>query len=119
MEVFHDHLASAYDEQDGDLSKYTFELQSPAESAEFLKGLAEEDPNSPADDYYNEMARGFGRIKKVFDDNLTDIRVVRVGPRDDDNPNEMGVDQGAYQYLVVGRTRDGKLAGVGFESVET
>ena len=55
----------------------------------------------------------------MFDANISDVTLVRVGPRDDRKPNEMATDQGAYEYLLVGKTADGKLAGVTFESVET
>ena len=114
MAAFTDRLASAFGA--GDLAAYTFELSTDFESALFLKELGRCEPGD--EDYIKDNARGFSRIRKVFADHITDLRVMRVGPRAA-GATEMGVDQGAYQYLVVGRTRDGHLAGIAFESVET
>ena len=76
-------------------------------------------PSDPNDAFYVDNAKAWGKLKAVFDANISDVTLVRVGPRDDRKPNEMATDQGAYEYLLVGKTADGKLAGVTFESVET
>lgn len=117
MTAFSSELKKAFDENDRDLSKYIATVKSGTEAQAFLTDLATWDPAT--DDGYKDMAAGFARIKGVFDQNLTDVSVVRVGPRDDSDPTKMGEDDGAYQYLVLGRTADNKLAGVIFESVET
>ena len=44
---------------------------------------------------------------------------MRVGPKDHQNPTELAMYNGSYQYLIVGKDSAGKLAGVMFESVET
>ena len=94
------------------LDKLAFDQQ----AAGFLADLAT--PDADADDYYRESAAGFARIKKVFDDNLTDVRCFKIGPKDD-REGGLATDRGAYQHYLVGRTRDGNLAGVTFEAVET
>jgi hypothetical protein len=117
MSLFEEPLLRAFDEQDRDLKEYVAEAFSDQDSREFLPGLA--DATGAQDQYEIDNAAGFGRIKAVFDANMTDVKVFKVGPKDDRNPNELASDQGAYQYIVVGKTAGGKVAGVMFESVET
>ena len=93
------------------LGKLAFEQQ----DANYLKDLTTCEPD--LDDLYQESAAGFARIKKLFDDNLTDVHFFKVGPKDDDGT--LASDRGAYQLYLMGRTRDGNLAGVTFEAVET
>ncbi len=92
----------------------TFEAQTAGESAQFVKGLGETEYD---DDYLVESAQGFAAINKLFKDSLTDLRVLRVGPQDDDGT--LATDQGLYVYAVVGKTNDGNLAGMLIGSVET
>ncbi len=113
--TFKDALAASFDVHDGNLSAFTFEV----ESKTFIADTAKEYSDPTLDSYYHKNAKGFARLQKVIDENLTDVTVIRVGPRDDKKPNELATDQGAYQYLVVGKSKDGKLAGIMFESVET
>ncbi|HEY4223027.1 MAG TPA: nuclease A inhibitor family protein, partial [Myxococcota bacterium] len=99
-----------------DFSKVTFDAFSPTDSASFIDGLATNfDPNDP-DSIKN--GANFGKLDDVLKQNLTDLQVFKVGPKDD-STGKLGEDQGAYQLFVVGKTSDGKLAGVTFEAVET
>jgi len=106
-----------YDNTGVDLSKYAFEVEKPADAAKFLADQAV--PGDPNDQFDVDNAKAWGKLKTVFEANISDVTLVRVGPRDEQDASKMGTDQGAYEYLLVGRTKDGKLAGVTFESVET
>jgi hypothetical protein len=134
MKGFKGELAARFDAQDGDLSEYTFETFSAKDAKSFIKGLTEPHPQGDGvDDTYN---LGNGVIRTIKDDgwdlpnanawkeltgllnqNLTDVKVVKVGPKGEDG--SLGSDQGSYAYFVVGKTTDGKLAGITFDSVET
>jgi hypothetical protein len=111
--AFKDELAKAFDEPAGDLSAYTFE----AADKGFLGDVAKDYADPTLDSSYHDYAKGFARLQGVVDDNLKDVVAIRVGPKDTDG--SLATDRGAYQYLVVGKTTDNKLAGVLFESVET
>lgn len=68
---------------------------------------SEEDPASTA---------AWARIKTLMKGKLKGIVLIKTGP------GENGVllsDQGAYNYLVVGKTADGNVVGFFIESVET
>ena len=110
---FKDVLAKSFDEPTGDLSAYTFE----AADKRFLGEVAKDYADPTLDSSYHAYGKGFERLQKVVDDNLKDVVAIRVGPKDTDG--SLATDRGAYQYLVVGKTKDNKLAGVIFESVET
>jgi len=101
-----------YGDEYNTLGKLAFEQQ----EAGYLADLATWDPST--DDYYKQMADGFGRIKKLFDANLTDVKFFKIGPKEEDG-NGLASDHGAYQLYLMGRTHDGNLAGVTFEAVET
>jgi hypothetical protein len=117
-EVLREHLEKSFDIRNpADFAEITFEAFSAQESRDFLPGLAERMPD-PEDEYYRKNAEGFARIKAVFDEHITDVHVFKFGPKDEET-GELATDRGAYQYLVVGRTQDNKLAGISFESVET
>jgi Nuclease A inhibitor-like protein len=73
-----------------------------------------EDPSDP--DQVKE-AKAYQNLLKIVNANLTDVRVVKVGPKDEDG--SLASDQGLYGLLIVGRTRDGSLAGLMTGSVET
>lgn len=111
MEAFKEKITSAVMWQDDDISRCTFEY-----SGIDLAGLGEVDPD--ADDYDKENAAGFTRLARVFEENDLGQTAFRIGLKDEDT-GELGVDMGTYVYLIVGKTDDGHLAGVSFESVET
>ena len=91
------------------------EVQSAAESKASLDDLCTFEPGTDA--AYEESAKGFTNIRKVLETNLTDVRVVKVGPKETDG--SLATDQGLYAYLLLGKTKDGQLAGVMYGSVET
>ena len=99
---------------DAKWNNLAMEIDSAADSKSFLKGLTEAAPDD--EQYVRDNAAGFARIKPILEQNLTDLRVVKVGPKEDGG---LASDSGAYQYLLVGKTHDGSLAGVHFEAVET
>jgi hypothetical protein len=107
-------IAAGFDEQDGDLSAYTYGAQAPT----LLKDIATRYSDPTLDPSYGQSAKGFERLAKVFADNLKDVVALKIGPKDSQS-GALADSQGAYQYLVVGKAADGKLAGVMFESVET
>jgi len=111
MKAFEDQIVSTVLWGDGDISSCTFESGGVS-----LGELGEEDPD--ADDYYKESAAGFRRLDKVFSDNGLEQTSFRIGMKEDDS-DALAVDAGTYLYLIVGKTDDGHLAGVSFESVET
>ncbi len=102
---------------DEDPIEVTAEIESKSESKKSLEGMGdtegEEDPTS----YYYVAGTAFQRVKALFDDNLTDVRYVKFGPKAEDG--SMGVDQGEYLSMFVGRTDDGRLVGVAYTLVHT
>ncbi len=93
-----------------------WDLESSAESAQWLTGAAEYEADD--EDYVVESAQAWGKIKDLFDQNLTDLRAVKVGPKDEEEGG-LATDQGLYIWLVVGRAADGTLAGFVVGTVET
>ncbi len=91
------------------------EMYDASESSDILKDLAS--PYDGADDYVLDLAAGFSRVKDVLEHNLSDVRVVKVGPQAADG--SLATDNGLYAYFLVGKTDDGKLAGVMYGAVET
>jgi hypothetical protein len=92
----------------------------PLTSEELLK-ITKQDPDTPVeeislDDFFSELteeqgldeedARKFQNLRKVIEEQLTDVRVFRVG--------EVKID-----VSIVGKTKDGDWAGVKTSSVET
>ena len=69
------------------------------------------------DDWYKKESEGFARVKSVVDANLDDVRVVKVGPKDDDG--SLQDSGGSYAYFIVGKTDAGEIGGVWFGSAET
>lgn len=113
--AFAAHLLSGVFKGERDLTSMTAEMESPAESRDRLERMAEiDDPQDPAS---VEIGAAFGKVKKLLDDNLSDLRIVKVGPKGSDG--SLSEDNGLYNYFVVGKTRDGQIAGVSFGSVET
>ena len=94
----------------------TFEEDSPAEARAFIKGLSETSPGDDADTIAN--ARAFGEIAALINANLTDVHHFKVGPKDD-TTGKLGSDQGLYSEVIVGRTADGKVAGIMIGNVQT
>ena len=93
------------------LADLAFDIDSPAASKEWIRELATSAPDA------DESAKAFGQIRNLLLANLSDVRVVKVGPKD--STGSLGSDQGLYAYLLVGKAADGQLAGVMFGSVET
>ncbi len=73
-----------------------------------------EDPSDPD---LVEEAKAYQNLLKIVKAELTDVQVVKVGPKDEDG--SLASDQGLYGLLIVGRARDGSLAGLITGSVET
>ncbi|MBL9039012.1 MAG: hypothetical protein JNG84_10885 [Archangium sp.] len=93
------------------MSKYTAEVMSAADTKSFMDDLVTDYPDD------TDSVAGWTNVNKLLRANLTDLKVVRVGPKDEDG--SMATDQGLYAYVIVGKTTDGKTAGVYFGSVET
>jgi hypothetical protein len=64
-----------------------------------------------------DSAKAWGRIKNLFEENLTNLTFVRFGPKD--STGKLAVDAGLYHMVVVGKTFDGKMVGFFVTSVET
>lgn len=116
MTVLKDKLSSLFDQQDGDLSSFTYEAYTAKDAKAFLKGLST--PPEDGDALYTKSAKAFGQITALVDANLTDVKVYKIGPKDD-RTGKLGVDQGLYAQVVIGRTADGKVAGFLLGDVET
>ncbi len=91
-----------------------FEIRSPAESKAFLADLQ---TVSEDDDSARKTAAGFKALRGLLEQNLTDVTVIKVGPKGANGRLE--TDKGLYAYLVIGKAADGQLAGMTFGSVET
>ncbi len=115
MKTFASQIAATFDEQDGNLKDYTAEVSSSKESAKLFAEMTKGDDDPKSD--YTVAAAAFAKLKPLFDANLSDVRFVRVGPKDEEGG--MASDQGTYLKMFVGRTQDGKIAGVSFTVVET
>jgi hypothetical protein len=85
----------------------TSRTMSSKERAVFLKDL------NPSSGH-----RGFKPVLRLLDANLTDLTVIKTGPIDP-NTGKLARDNGLYGYLVVGKTCDGKVAGILIGAVET
>jgi len=96
---------------------YTFEAYGVKGSKDFVAGLSE--TGADDDDYSVKSAAAFGKITDLMKANLTEMKVFKIGPRDEDNSKKLAVDQGLYAQVVVGRTADGRLAGIILGDVET
>ena len=97
------------------LKDLAFEIDTSAESKRWIADLAA--PPEDDDASLAKSAAAFGDIKKLLEGNLTDVRVVKVGPMARDG--SLSVDRGLYSYMLVGKAADGNLAGVMFGAVET
>jgi hypothetical protein len=89
-----------------------FETFSATAAKSFLSGLAE---SSGPDDA--KSAKAFAGINALLKENLTDLQVLKYGPAGSNG--KLASDNGLYAYVVVGKSKDGKAAGVLIGSVET
>jgi hypothetical protein len=64
-----------------------------------------------------KSGKAFASITALLKDNLTDVQVLKYGPAGSDG--KLSSDNGLSAYLVVGKSKDGKAAGVLIGSVET
>lgn len=108
-------LSSHFDQQDGDLSSYTFEKSSARDTQAFMQRLAK--PPEDGDAFYTKSAKAFGAINTLLKDNLKELTLFKIGPKD--GRGALATDNGLYAYVLVGRSSDGKVAGVSIGSVET
>lgn len=97
---------------DEDLGNYTATVEKL--TSKDLKELATAEGDEESDIAF---AKGFAEFKKLAEANLTGLVSVKVGPKDDDG--SLASDVGTYARFFLGRTADGKLAGVQFTVVET
>jgi hypothetical protein len=95
------------------LADMAFEISTPAETAAFLKDEMSMDEDS---DPGHKSGAAWGKLQTVLNDNLTDVRLVKVGPAEN---GKLATDRGLYNYMLVGKAADGQLSGVQFTSVET
>ena len=96
------------------LSQLGFEVSSAADTAAFIKDELSKDEDS---DPGHKSGDAWGKLSTVLKDNLSDVRLVKVGPKD--ASGKLETDHGLYSYLLVGKAADGRLSGVQFASVET
>ncbi|MCA2978101.1 MAG: hypothetical protein INH41_05235 [Myxococcaceae bacterium] len=109
-------LAAHFGQQNGDLSAFTAEQYSARETTAFIKRLTT--PPADGDAFYTKSAKAFEAITGLLSKNLTGLTLYKVGPKDDQT-GRLASDRGLYAYVLVGRSADGKLAGVSIGSVET
>lgn len=102
--------------QDGTFpGDFAAEVSSAADARAFITRLRTDD--SGGDDLVAKSAAAFAKITKGLQENLTDLKVVKIGPKDTDGT--LASDQGLYARLIIGRTSDGKVAGILLGAVET
>ncbi len=112
MAAFKGQLEKAFVDNEAPEHGYTAEVNKLSKAD--LADLAKTDSTDPDE---KAFAAGFARFKKLAEANLTEMVSVKVGPKDEDG--SLGSDQGMYARFMVGRTQDGKLAGIMFSVVET
>ncbi len=96
------------------LNDMGFEVRSAADTAAFIKGEIDTVEDS---DPGHKSGAAWTKLAAVLKDNLTDVRLVKVGPKDANG--KLASDQGLYNYMLVGKAADGALSGVQFAGVET
>jgi hypothetical protein len=96
-------------------SDFTAEVYTASEAREFITGLHTDD--SGGDEVSAKSAAAFAKITRGLHDNLTDLKVVKIGPKEGDG--SLASAGGLYAKLIIGRTADGKVAGILLGSVET
>jgi hypothetical protein len=92
-----------------------FEISTGQAVKDRLADWAQYSSDDPED--FVKSAKAWGRIKNLFEENLTSLTFVRFGPAD--STGKLAVDAGVYHMVVVGKTFDGKLVGFFVTSVET
>ncbi|MDP1918480.1 MAG: nuclease A inhibitor family protein, partial [Myxococcales bacterium] len=107
-------LSKLFEARNGNLSAFTFEQYSAKDAKAFIKDLSA--PPEDGDALYTKSAKAFGEITALLGANLTDVKVFKIGPKDG---TRLGSDMGLYAQVVVGRTSDGKVAGIILGDVET
>lgn len=112
LSSFKELLKKEFTDSDVALGDLTAEIE-PL-TAKDLKELATAEENDPDSRVF---AEGFKRFKTLAESNLKDMVSVKIGPKDRDG--SLATDQGYYVRLMVGRTKDDKLAGIHFSVVET
>jgi hypothetical protein len=95
---------------------YTAEAYSKADAKAFIQDLRTDNRDEGLDEI-SESASAFGFITRALEANLTDLKVYKIGPKEADG--SLASDQGLYAQVIVGRTADGKLAGIIMGDVET
>lgn len=101
---------------DPDESKnITIEKQSPKDMREMIKSMGEADPS---DAQMTAAAKKIAQGMNLLVNNLHDVTMFKIGPKDE-TTKKLADDEGLYAYVFVGKTKDGKLAGTYFGSVET
>ena len=103
------------DQTDSFPSDFTAEVYTAREARAFLTALRTDD--SGGDEVSAKSAVAFAKITKGLQDNLTDLKVVKIGPKEGDG--SLASAGGLYAKLIIGRTADGKVAGILLGSVET
>ncbi|MDP1828105.1 MAG: nuclease A inhibitor family protein [Archangium sp.] len=96
---------------------YTAEAYSAKDAKAFIEDLRTDNRDEPPDEI-TESASAFGFITRALEANLTDLKVYKIGPKEAGS-NKLASDQGLYAQVIVGRTADGKLAGIMMGDVET
>jgi hypothetical protein len=96
---------------------YTAEAYSAKDAKAFIEDLRTDNRDEPPDEI-TESASAFGFITRALEANLTDIKVYKIGPKEAGS-NKLATDQGLYAQVIVGRTADGKIAGIMMGDVET
>lgn len=117
LELFEKTLDKVYAPYGAPDNGLTAEVSSTAKAQKLLDELATADPQADDPLAAQDEAACYANLKKLFAANLTDVRHVRVGPKDDDGT--MAVDQGTYVEMFLGKTADGKLAGMMWTLAET
>lgn len=92
-----------------------FEVESEEVATALLNDLSESAEDE--DEFYRRIGMAWARVRALFQPNLTDWRMLRVGPANEDG--SLSTDNGLYIDFLVGRTADGSLAGFFVASVET
>ncbi len=85
--------------------------------ADILSAKASAKALAPSDDADDPDAPKWNAAFKLLQQHLTDVRFVKVGPQDE--KGKLATDQGMYSVFIVGKTADGKIAGLHYTSVET
>ena len=96
---------------------YAAEQYSAKDAKAFIEDLRTDNRDEPRDEI-TESAEAFSAITRALEANLTDLKVFNIGPKEARGTG-VAQDQGLYGRLIVGRTSDGKVAGIMIGAVET